>query len=170
MASSAAVTSAVTGVASPGAMASMSAGSNVTVQPCGGVALRATPASGAEPVFRTSKRDRRGRSGSHVGIEPAIRRRDVERVAADDLDGQVRAGDLRAADRLHGDGVGAGRRVGRGLRRDLDLRRAPGVDDRRRGLGRAGGRASTVQPVGPGAWSANVCCWLVSLVSVRSKR
>ena len=32
------------------------------------------------------------------------------------------------------------------------------------------GRASTVQPVGPEAWSAKVCCWLVSLLSVRSKR
>ena len=55
MALPAGVMLAVTLAESPAAMVGTVAGSKVTVQPCGGVAVRLTPSSGALPVLRTRR-------------------------------------------------------------------------------------------------------------------
>src|SRR3989304_3847465 len=98
MASLAGVMLAVTVVTSPAATAGISAGSNSTFQPCGGVALRATPAPGAGPGLRTSSVSGGGLPG--------------------DLDARRLAG---VNDR------GRGLRRARGPRVDLPARRAGGL-------------------------------------------
>src|SRR3989304_2676847 len=55
---------------------------------------------------------RRGAAGRHLGVEPAVRRGHLERVAAGDLDLQVDPGDRRPTDGLHGDLVRVGHGVG----------------------------------------------------------